>query len=175
VNGGTPQIGTDNAADALARQFIASRTQISRVPTDLYAARAALAGELAEPIAAGPSAAKTVSRFAVALDETFEYRLSYAAGDDAHTVTISDTVPDATTVVGATGSKAPAPLVDGQVVTWTVPVVGQETVTLTIEARGASEGTATNTATFSGSDDISPSTLVIVGEAETLYLPLVQR
>lgn len=175
VNGSDPQIGTDNAADALARQFIASRTQFSRVPTDLYDTRAALAGELAEPVATGPSASKTVSTRVVAPDETFEYRLSYEAGDEAHTVTIRDTVPDATTVVGATGSKAPAPVVDGQVVTWTVPVDSQETVTLTIEARGASEGTAINTATFSGREDITARASVIVGEAELLYLPLVQR
>lgn len=42
-NEGDPQIGVANAADALAGQFIESRTLFSRVPTDLYAARAGMA------------------------------------------------------------------------------------------------------------------------------------
>ncbi len=46
LHGGDPQIGSSNQADTLAREFITSRTSFSRVPTDLYAARAALAGEL---------------------------------------------------------------------------------------------------------------------------------
>jgi hypothetical protein len=37
----------------------------------------------------------------VALNETFNYVLVYNAGDTVHTVTISDTVPAATTVLGA--------------------------------------------------------------------------
>ncbi len=43
VNGGPPEIGVGNAADGAASQFIDSRTRFSRVPTDLMAARTALA------------------------------------------------------------------------------------------------------------------------------------
>lgn len=43
VNNGPPQIGVTNAADTTASQFIDSRTHFSRVPTDLMAARTALA------------------------------------------------------------------------------------------------------------------------------------
>ncbi|MBN1656808.1 MAG: DUF4091 domain-containing protein [Anaerolineae bacterium] len=47
--GGDPQIGVPNAADVEAGHLIASRTLFSRVPTDLYATRAALAEQLAGP------------------------------------------------------------------------------------------------------------------------------
>ena len=40
---GPPQIGDQDMADRLAGQFISSRTRFSRVPTDLYETRAALA------------------------------------------------------------------------------------------------------------------------------------
>jgi hypothetical protein len=46
VNEGPPAIGVPNSGDEIAEQFIASRTRFSRVPTDLMAARAALAGVL---------------------------------------------------------------------------------------------------------------------------------
>ncbi len=46
VNHGAPVIGAINDADAVAAQFISSRTLFSRVPTDLMAARAALAALL---------------------------------------------------------------------------------------------------------------------------------
>mgnify|MGYP000870771287 CR=1 FL=1 len=44
-----PEVGVTNRADLLAGQFIASRTLFSRVPTDLYATRAALAAAILEP------------------------------------------------------------------------------------------------------------------------------
>jgi len=44
-----PQIGSTHRADTLARQFIASRTRFSRVPTDLYETRAAIAGAITAP------------------------------------------------------------------------------------------------------------------------------
>jgi hypothetical protein len=43
ANQGKPEIGVSNAADDLGSQFIDSRTRFSRVPTDLMAARSALA------------------------------------------------------------------------------------------------------------------------------------
>lgn len=46
LNAGDPEIGQANAADALAQHFIASRTLFSRVPTDLYQARAAIADRI---------------------------------------------------------------------------------------------------------------------------------
>jgi MYXO-CTERM domain-containing protein len=47
VSAGNAQIGVENAGDTLARSFISSRTLFSRVPTDLYEARAAIAASLA--------------------------------------------------------------------------------------------------------------------------------
>jgi hypothetical protein len=47
--GGKPQVGAGNAADAHVASLVQSRTQYSRVPTDLQAARAALAQALAAP------------------------------------------------------------------------------------------------------------------------------
>lgn len=49
LNNGYPQIGVTSKADTLARQFISSRTLFSRVPTDFYNQRAALASQL-EPV-----------------------------------------------------------------------------------------------------------------------------
>ncbi len=45
MNNGDPEIGTNSPADDLARAFISSRTLFSRVPTDIYDARAAIAVE----------------------------------------------------------------------------------------------------------------------------------
>jgi hypothetical protein len=56
LNNGDPQIGLDNIADQAAGMFIESRTRFSRVPTDLYAARAGIVSQfvpgLPEAIAA---------------------------------------------------------------------------------------------------------------------------
>lgn len=46
LNRGYPKIDENNRADALAREFIASRTRFSRVPADLYDTRAAIAAEI---------------------------------------------------------------------------------------------------------------------------------
>jgi hypothetical protein len=169
LNEGDPQIGVVNEADTLAEQFIDSRTLFSRVPTDLYETRAAIAAQLA-----GPSAAKLTNRSAVAENETFHYLLIYHAGDTAHTVVISDTVPSATTVITATGSKSPDPSVLGQVVGWTVIVDSQEIVTLTIEAQGVIAGPVTNSATFSGTQFFNASAKVLV-YTDRVYLPSVLR
>ncbi len=145
LNGGDPQIGVVNEADTLAGQFIASRTLFSRVPTDLYTTRAALAARLT-----GPRALKLTDQASVLKNDLFHYQLVYSVGDTAHTVTLSDTVPAATTVISASGSQNPAPVVAGQQVNWTVTLAAQETITLTIAARAITPGIVTNTATFAG-------------------------
>ncbi len=169
LNGGGPEIGIATDADALTDRFIASRTAFSRVPTDLYATRAAIAAQLT-----GPAATKSARQAAVRLGATFDYVLTYAAGDAAHTVTISDTVPAATTVLTATGSTAPAPAVNGQHVAWTVAVGAGQTLTLTITAQGASAGPVSNRATFSGTQWLDAEAQVFVARSQ-LYLPLVLR
>ena len=169
LNGGDPEIGVTNEADTLAGQFIGSRTLFSRVPTDLYAARAAIAARLT-----GPRASKTASTALVGEDETFDYVLLYQAGEVAHTLTISDVVPSATTVLGATASKSPEPSIAGQEVGWTAALGAQETVTLTITARGTALGPVTNTAVFSGTEVLSERVEVFVYGAQ-VFLPLVLR
>ncbi|MFO7681329.1 MAG: DUF4091 domain-containing protein [Chloroflexota bacterium] len=170
LNEGDPQIGQENQADVLARQFIASRTLFSRVPTDLYATRAAIAAELA---GLNPSAAKT-AKTAVSLNETFDYTLTYYAGESAHSVTITDNVPAGTTVLSASGSKPPNPAVNGQAVSWAVAVGSGETVTLTIEARGDVPGLVENTAVFSGQETLQASTQLMV-YTHQVFLPLAAR
>jgi hypothetical protein len=170
LNEGDPQIGQANEADGLASQFIDSRTLFSRVPTDLYAVRAAIAAELA---GLNPSAEKNV-KTAVFLNETFTYTLTYNAGQSAHTVTITDAVPATTTVLSATGSKAPNPVVNGQDVSWTVAVGSGETVVLTIEAQATATGLVENTAVFSGQETLQASAQVFV-YTDQVYLPTVQR
>jgi hypothetical protein len=170
LNEGDPQIGVTNAADILAGQFIDSRTLFSRVPSDLYTTRAAIAARLT-----GPSASKSTDKPAIAENETFHYLLVYRADDTAHTVVISDTVPVATTVITATGSKSPAPSVTGQLVNWAVPVAGQETVTLTIEARGVITTFVTNTATFSSPQQLLSDSVQVMVYAEQIYLPVVLK
>ena len=167
LNGGDPQIGVTNDADTLARQFIGSRTLFSRVPTDLYATRAAIAERLTPP-----SASKTADESAVAEEETFDYLLVYQASDVSHSLTISDVVPSPTTVLGATGSKSPPPSVVGQAVYWTVTVDAMERVTLTIPARGTELGCATNTAVFSGTQVLTETAQVLVYRTRA-YLPLL--
>ncbi len=172
LNGGDPQIGVTNDADVLAGQFIASRTLFSRVPTDLYAAREAIAERLTAP--PPPSASKTARPSAVGAGEPLTYTLAYRAGDVAHTVVITDDVPAATTVLTATGSKSPAPSVAGQTVGWTVAVDAGEVVTLTIAAQAAGVGYVTNMATLSGTQVLEASAWVLVYRSR-VFLPLVLR
>jgi hypothetical protein len=89
-------------------------------------------------------------------------------------VTISDTVPAATTVITATGSKSPAPVVVGQAVNWTAPVASQETVTLTIEAQAVITGLVVNTTTFSGTKIFTPSLQMLVYTSQ-VYLPVALK
>ena len=169
LNEGDPQIGVSNQADTLAGQFIDSRTLFSRVPTDLYDTRAAIAGKLT-----GPSAAKLADVSSVAKNETFNYLLVYNAGDSAHTVTIADNVPAATDVLGVSGSKSPSPTFTDQAVGWTVSLASQETVTLTIQARALSGGFITNQATFSGSELFTESVSLLV-YTDQVFLPVVLK
>lgn len=169
LNDGDPEIGTASDADALTDRFIASRTAFSRVPTDLYEARAAIAARLT-----GPQTTKSASRSTIGLGETFDYILSYDAGDTAHTVTITDDVPTATTVLTATGSTTPTPSVNGQTVGWTVAVDTGQTVTLTIKAQATGAGLVANTATFSGTQALKAEGRVFVAQSQ-IYLPLVLR
>ncbi|MCP3961227.1 MAG: DUF4091 domain-containing protein, partial [bacterium] len=172
LNAGDPQIGVVNEADTLTDQFIGSRTLFSRVPTDLYATRAAIAGRLAAP--APPAASKTAHPSAVGDGEPLTYTLAYRASDVAHTVVITDDVPVATTVLTATGSKLPAPSIAGQMVGWTVALDAGEAVTLTIAAQAASVGPVTNTAAFSGTQVLEANARMLVYQAR-LFLPLVLR
>ena len=169
LNAGDPQIGVDNAADAVAQTFIDSRTLFSRVPTDLYAARAAIAAQLT-----GPSAEKTASRAAVGVGESFDYVLRYTAGDIAHRVSVLDVVPAATTVITATSSNIIQPKILGQTVVWTADVLPLDVVTMTITAQAVQVGAVTNTAAFSGAQALSASAPVLVYFAR-VYLPLVLR
>ncbi len=170
LNEGDPQIGVSNQADMLAGQFIDSRTLFSRVPTDLYATRAAIAAELA---GLNPSATKTAPT-AVSLNDTFDYTLTYYAGESAHTVTITDSVPNGTTVLSATGSKAPNPVVNGQDVSWTVSVGSSETVTLTITAQANVTGLVGNTAVFNGQTTLQAYTQLFIYTEQT-FLPIIKR
>ena len=170
LNNGDPQIGVNNQADTLAQQFIDSRTLFSRVPTDLYATRAAIAAELA---GLNPTATKTAPT-AVSLNDTFDYTLTYYAGETGHNVTMTDTVPSNTTVLSATGSKTPNPVVVGQDVSWTVSVGASETVTLTITAQAAQTGLVQNTAVFNGQESKQASTNVFV-HTNQVFLPVILR
>ncbi len=170
VNGGAqPRIGVPNAADALAQEFIASRTLFSRVPTDLYAARAALAAQLT-----GPSATKSAIPSAFPPGSSYTYQLVYQAGATAHTVFISDTVPAAATVLGVSGSRDPVPSVGGQWVNWTVPLAANERITLTIQAHNVSPGYTVNTAVFSGTHRLTASAGTLAYSTQ-VYLPLTLR
>jgi hypothetical protein len=169
VNGGDPEIGVANDADALTDGLIGSRTAFSRVPTDIYETRALLAAQLT-----GPSASKSASGSTIGVGETFDYVLAYDAGDAAHTLTLTDEVPAATTVVTATGSIAPMPSVNEQIVAWTVEVDRGQTVTLTITARGTDAGRVTNTATFSGTQVLEASSQILVYQSQ-VFLPLILR
>lgn len=169
LNGGDPQIGVRGTADALIESLVSSRTLFSRVPTDLAATRAAIAARLS-----GPQAAKTVDRSTVAQGQTLHYSLTYYAGDTAHTVTITDEVPTLTTVLGAAGSKSPAPLISGQWISWTVGVAAEETITLTITARADSLGYAVNKAQFTGPQTLSADARVLVYCCR-IFMPLVSR
>jgi len=65
LNLGDPQIGVSNDADVIAQQFISSRTLFSRVPTDLYEKRAAIAALLSSTYPV-----PTISDFAAAYGST---------------------------------------------------------------------------------------------------------
>jgi hypothetical protein len=168
LHGADPQIGVANVSDGLARQFIASRTLFSRVPTDLYAVRAAIAAELT---GSNPQASKSAPA-TVALNDIFDYTLTYYAGESGHSVTINDTVPSATTVLTATSSTTPAPTVNEQTVDWTAAVSSGQTITLTITAQAVTAGGVVNTAVFTGQGVFEESAGVLVYTSR-VYLPAI--
>jgi len=168
-SGARPQIGVVNPADALAQDFIASRTLFSRVPTDLMAARAALAAQLT-----GPTASKRAVPGVFPVGSAFAYQLVYEAGAIAHTVLISDTAPATAVVLGASSSRGPAPEVTGQRVTWEAPVAAHERVTVTISAQNTTAGVLVNTAVFSGTQWLT-ATAEALAAVTQVYLPVVLR
>lgn len=166
--GGDPQVDVTNAADAYVTPLVKSRTLFSRVPTDLEAARAAVAAALG-----GPTASKSAQPAAVTPGGALNYVLAYTHSGAEATLVVTDVVPSLTTVVTATGPGTVA--VSGQAVTWRVPVVTGQSVSLTIQAAaGSLSGSAVNTATFSSTQRLTRSAEVLVYAAR-VFLPLVLK
>jgi hypothetical protein len=165
---GKPQIDVSNAADAYVGQLVASRTLFSHVPTDLATTRAALALALG-----GPTATKSVNPSAVAPGGSLAYQLTYThSGEDAMLV-VTDTVPASTPIFTATGPGLV--LVNGQAITWTVPVSAGAAITLTIQAAAAlTPGVAVNTAVFSSTQVLTRQVSVLV-YSNQVFLPLVLK
>ena len=166
--GGDPAIEVANAADPLVGQIVQSRTLYSLVPTDLAAARAAIAQALG-----GPTASKAVAPASVLPGEDLTYTLTYSHSGTDTTLVVTDTVPDFTQVVTANG---PGNIqINGQAVTWTTPVAAGETLTLTIQATaGLSTGIAVNTAVFSSTEVLTREVTVLAYEGQVL-LPFVAK
>jgi hypothetical protein len=166
--GGDPQIDAANAADAYVAQLVQSRTLFSRVPTDLSAARAAIAAALA-----GPSAEKSAQPPAVAPGGDLVYLLTYTHTGADTILVVTDNVPALTPVNTAAGPGAVE--IAGQAITWTVSVSVGESVTLTIQATAAlTPGAAVNTAVFSSTQVLTRQATVVVYQ-EQVYLPLLLR
>ena len=123
-----------------------------RVVVDVFAAAGPLANvatlDDGAPLATSPpavttiaAAALTVQKALVGLDsvgagDLVTYRVTYAnssATVPAQGVTLVDTLPAELTFVSADG----APAVSGQVVTWTIGTVGQQSVSLNLVVRAA--------------------------------------
>ncbi|MBN1483147.1 MAG: DUF4091 domain-containing protein, partial [Chloroflexia bacterium] len=168
--GGDPQVGLGNAADPYVAQVVQSRTLFSRVPTDLAAAREALARAIVGPVAV---ADKTAHPSAVAPGEALHYTLVYTHGGPNATLVVTDSVPAATVVVTATGPGSVQ--VDGQWVTWRVPVSDGQAVQLIIQATAVfTPGAVLNRAVFSSTEVLTREAgLVIYGQRT--FLPLVLR
>lgn len=165
---GKPQIDATNAADAYVSQLVASRTLFSHIPTDLAATRSAIGQALG-----GPTATKSVNPGAVAPGGSLAYQLTYIhSGEDA-TLMVTDTVPASTPVITATGPGIVQ--VNGQVITWTVPVSAGMATTLTIQATAIlTPGVATNTAVFSSTQVLTRQTSVLIYNSR-VFLPLVLK
>ena len=166
--GGKPQIDVTNVADAYVSQIVASRTLFSHVPTDLAATRAAIAQVLG-----GPTASKLVNPGVVASGGSLTYQLTYThAGDDA-TLVVTDSVPALTPVITATGPGTVQ--VNGQSITWTVPVSANLSVTLTIQATALlTPGAVVNTAVFSSTQVLTHQASVLI-YSNQVFLPLVLK
>jgi hypothetical protein len=171
--GGTPAVDATNAADAFVDQVVQSRTRFSHVPTDLAAARAALAAAIVARLG-GPGVSMRVEPAAVAPGEWLTYSLSYRHAGMDTTLRVTDSVPALVTVQGAFGPGTI--LVDGQTVLWSVPVSAGVTVTLHIRARaGETRGPAHNTAVFAS--EVWPEGQVAQADAlvywERIFLPVI--
>lgn len=167
-----PAVGVTNAADAYVAQIVQSRTLFSRVPTDLAATRAAIAGAIVET-SGGPTASKSANPPIVAPGETLTYTLSYHHSGIDSTLVVTDSVPALTSVITASGSGTVR--VSGQDVTWNVPVSAGQAVTLTIQATAAiTPGLVTNTATFSSTLMFTREVTVMI-YSDQLFLPMLLR
>ncbi|MBN1487370.1 MAG: DUF4091 domain-containing protein, partial [Anaerolineae bacterium] len=94
LNEGEPQIGETNEADTLAQQFINSRTSFSRVPTDLYAARAAIAQAISGPVTTTPPSTVTLSGPTTGYANTF-YTFTATINPTATTpLTVTWSIPE---------------------------------------------------------------------------------
>jgi hypothetical protein len=150
-------------------QLVQSRTLFSHVPTDLIAARAAIAAALA-----GPSAEKSAQPPAVAPGGDLAYLLTYTHSGADTTLVVTDNVPALTPVNAATGPGTVERA--GQAITWTVSVGAGDTVTLNIQATAAlaPPGAAVNTAVFSSTQVLTRQATVVVYQAQ-VFLPLLLR
>ncbi|NUM44067.1 MAG: DUF4091 domain-containing protein [Anaerolineales bacterium] len=170
--GGDPQVGQGNAADAFVAELIQSRTLFSHIPTDLAATRAALAAAI-QGIPAEATALKTANPASLLPGGQTTFTLAYYHVGEPTTLTVVDPVPDALTILNATGPGTVE--VNGQTVTWTVDVQEGEWVTLAISTQAdLTPGAVTNTATFSSDQILTAQTTVLVYQSQ-VFLPILAR
>lgn len=129
----------------------------------------------------GAEAKATISPDSLAFpeNEPFRYHLGYEAGEIAHTVQISHTVPTPLSIAAGgtftvTASRSPSPVVSGQLVNWTVPLTAQEEITLTIEMTGSGGGYLTGRAVFSGTGLIEKDIGILI-YTDQAYLPTIMK
>ena len=164
--GGKPQIDTSNEADAHVAELIQSRTLFSRVPTDLANTRTTIAQALG-----GPTASKSVNLPAVPSGDTITYTLLYTHSGENSTLFVTDQVPTSTLVLTATG---PGLQINGQLVSWQLPIANNESVTLNIQASASTIGLAVNTAIFSSTQLLEREASVLVYGSQ-IYIPLILK
>ena len=170
--GGDPQVGGVNAADAFVAELVQSRTLFSHIPTDLAATRTALAAVL-QGIPAESTALKTANPSQLPPGGQTTFTLAYFHAGESTTLTVVDTVPDALTVLDATGPGTVD--MDAQTVTWTVAVQEGEWYTLEISTQaGLTPGAVLNTATFTSDQTLTAQTTVLIYQSQ-LFLPIVAR
>jgi hypothetical protein len=164
--GGDAQVDVANQADEYVSRLVQSRTLFSHVPTDLATTRSAIAQALM-----GPRASKSVSVPVAPPGGDVAYTLAYAHSGSSSTLSVTDTVPDITPVITATGPGTVE--VVGQQVTWEVPVSAGESVTLTVQARAiAAPSFAINIAIFSSTQVLTREAAVLI-YGNQLHLPVI--